>query len=305
MSDRQRPRAGDRAAPDGSLGKSLAELHVHLEGTVSHATASELAASHGLPPPPPYLYSDLPGFFAVYREVCRCMRTADDFERVIVEHAATMAAQNIAYAEISVNPSLHEGDMWIDGAVSARRRVAREAGIEIAWLIELVREASMESNTRSLDMALSTEGVVGLGLVGDESVPAGPLAPLVARARAAGLRFMPHAGQVGGASVVREALEVLDADRIAHGVSAIDDPAVLELLVRRDVCLCVCPSSNATIGLVPDFRRLAEAGVALTVNTDDPAMVGTTLSHELEVAGRTHGLNRDELIEASWKYRFN
>ncbi len=282
----------------------LAELHVHLEGTVSHRTASELAAKHGLPPPPPYLYAGLAGFLAIYREVCRSMRTAEDFERVIVEHAAAMAAQNIAYAEISLNPSLHEGDEWIDGVVRGRRRVVRELGIEIAWLIELVRDESLESNTRSLEIALAAEGVVGLGLVGDESVPSAPLVPLIERARASGLRFMSHAGQVGGASVVRESLQVLHADRIAHGVSAIDDSELLDLIVKNGVCLCVCPSSNAKIGLQPDFRRLTNAGVALTVSTDDPAMVGTTLTRELELAEREHGLSRDEMIAAAWKFRF-
>lgn len=282
----------------------LAELHVHLEGTVSHATASELAAAHGLAPPPPYEYSDLSGFMAIYRDVCRCMTTADDFERVIVEHARAMAAQHIAYAELSINPSLHPGEGWVDGMVRARRRVVDEFGVEIAWLVELVRGESMEDNERALEIALATEGVVGLGLVGDESIPSSPLLPLVQRARARGLRFMPHAGQVGDASVVREAVEVLRADRIAHGVSAVDDASLLNVLATRDICLCVCPSSNARIGRQPDFRMLAASGVALTVNSDDPAMVGTTLTHELDLAEADHGLRRDDMISAAWRYSF-
>ncbi len=282
----------------------LAELHVHLEGTVSLATASELAAGHGLAAPPTYEYSDLSGFMAIYHEVCRCMTTADDFERVIVEHARTMAAQNITYAELSINPSLHPGDGWVDGVVRARRRVMDELGVEIAWLVELVRDESAESNERSLEIALTTEGVVGLGLVGDESIPSSPLLPLVQRAGRRGLRFMPHAGQVGDASVVREAVEVLQADRIAHGVSAVDDASLLAVLVARDICLCVCPSSNTRIGRRPDFRRLATSGVALTVNSDDPTMVGTTLTDELDLAEAEHGLRRDDMIAAAWRHRF-
>jgi len=145
---------------------------------------------------------------------------------------------------------------------------------------------------------------VGLGLVGDESIPSSPLLPLVQRARARGLRFMPHAGQVGDASVVREAVEVLKADRIAHGVSAVDDASLLNVLATRDICLCVCPSSNARIGRQPDFRMLAASGVALTVNSDDPAMVGTTLTHELDLAEADHGLRRDDMISAAWRYSF-
>jgi adenosine deaminase len=233
------------------------------------------------------------------------MRTADDFERVIVEHAHVMASQNLAYAEISINPSLHPGEAWIDGVARARRRVKREPGVEIAWLIELVRDESPESNKRSLEIALMTEGVVGLGLVGDESVSSTPLEPVIARGRAAGLRFMPHAGQVGDASVVRDAIDVLHADRVAHGVSAVNDAALITELAERDVCLCVCPSSNARIGLQPDFRTLAASGVALTVNTDDPAMVGTTLTRELERAETEFGMRREDLIAASWRYSFS
>ena len=281
----------------------LAELHVHLEGTVRYETALELAVANGLPPPPPYSYSDLPGFFDVYFPVARCMVTAGDFERVILEQAETMRAQGIEYAEISVNPSLHEGVDWTAGMASARDR-ARRAGAEIAWLFELVRGLPRSQNEWAVDFALETDGVVGLGLVGDESVAAGDLKPLIDRTRKAGLGFMPHAGQVGGPEVVREAVEVLGATRIAHGVAAAGDEALMRSLAERGVCLCICPSSNAHIGLKPDYRVLAQHGIPLTVSTDDPAMVGTTLEHELQVAEKEFGLGRSELIEAAWKYRF-
>jgi adenosine deaminase len=271
---------------------------------VTRETALELASAHGVPAPAPYRYSDLTGFLAIYRQVCECMRTADDFERVIVEHARSMAEQRIEYAEISFNPGLHAGEEWLDG-VKHGRRAARELGVEIAWLVELSRGDSDARNQRSLDVALSTEGVVGIGLVGDESLPSDALVPFVARAHEAGLRFMPHAGQAGGPEVVREAVEVLHADRIAHGVASLQDAAVLSLLADRGICLCVCPSSNARIGLRPDYRKLAEAGVALTVNSDDPAMVGTTLAQELELAETSHGLHRDGLIAAAWEFTFS
>src|SRR2546430_10827955 len=132
------------------------------------------------------------------------MPPADDFERVIVEHARSMAAQNITYAELSINPSLHPGDGWVDGVVRGRRRVMDELGVGIAWLIELVRDESVESNERSLEIALTTEGVVGLGLVGEESIPSSPLLPLVGRARGEALRFMPHPGKAANPPVVPE-----------------------------------------------------------------------------------------------------
>jgi adenosine deaminase len=284
--------------------EQLAELHVHLEGTIRRDTAVALSAQNGLPEPPPYEYSDLTGFLAVYRQVSRCVVTSQDFERVIFEHGEAMAAQQIVYAEISFNPSLHAVDGWIDGVVRGRALVARELGIEISWLVELVRGGPAEANERALDLALATEGVVGVGLVGDESISAAPLAGLVQRARAAGLGFMPHAGQVGGPEVVREAVEVLGASRVAHGVGAQPDADLLRLLVDRGVCLCVCPSSNARIGLKPNYRKFADLGIPLVVNTDDPAMVPTTLQRELTLAETVHGLDRAALVAGAWQHRF-
>src|SRR5439155_21179104 len=211
---RHRGRHRDQIAPTI---RGLAELHVHLEGTVRRDRALELAAEHGLPAPAPYEYSNLSEFLAVYRPVAQTMQTSSDFERVITDHAESMAAQGIAYAEVSFNPSLHAGSEWISGVERGRERASEEFGVEIAWLVELVRDQTLTDNELAVDIALATGGVVGLGLVGDESVPVGPLASLIDRARARGLRFMPHAGQVGGPGVVREAVEVLGAERIAHG----------------------------------------------------------------------------------------
>jgi adenosine deaminase len=291
--------------PDAALiTQQLAELHVHLEGTIRRETAVTLSAQNGLPEPAPYEYSDLAGFLAVYGQVSRCMVTSRDFERVIFEQGEAMASQHITYAEISFNPSLHPGDGWIEGVVRGRASLAREFGIEVSWLVELVRGGAVSANQRALDIALTTEGVVGVGLVGDESIPAAPLFGLVERARAAGLGFMPHAGQVGGPGVVREAVEELGATRVAHGVGAEPDAEVLRLLVDRGVCLCVCPSSNARIGLKPNYRKFADLGIPLVVNTDDPAMVPTTLQRELTVAETVFGLDRGALIAEAWRHRF-
>jgi len=279
----------------------LSELHVHLEGTVRRETALELARLHGEPAPPAYAYADLAGFFAMYFPVAGLMRTAADFERVIVEHAAAMAGQRVAYAEVSFNPALHPGTDWLAGVERGRDRARAELGVQIAWLVELVRGAG--TNEDAVEVALSTPGVVGLGLVGDENISSNALVPLLERARAHGLRLMPHAGQTGGPEVVREAVEVLGAERIAHGVSALRDPGVCELLVTRDICLCVCPSSNRRIGLRPDYRALAGAGIALSVNTDDPAMVGTTLPAELDIAEGL-GLDRASLVANAAHHRF-
>lgn len=279
----------------------LTELHVHLEGTVTRETAVDLAREHGGDEPPPYDYSDLDGFFAIYFPVARLLRTAGDFERVVVEHAAAMARDGVTYAEVSFNPSLHPGTSWLDGLERGRRRARRDHGVDISWLVELVRGAG--TNEQALEIAVTTPGVVGLGLVGDESFPVTEVAPIVAAARNHGLRLMAHAGQTRGPETVRTAIEILSADRIAHGVSAIQDPTLCDLLVEREVCLCVCPSSNRRIGLRPDYRALAGAGIALCVNTDDPAMVGTSMPAELEIATDL-GLDRRTLLGNAARYRF-
>ena len=267
-------------------------------------TAAELAARHGIAAPPPYRYTSLRRFLEIYAMVCATMRTAADFERVILEQAASMAEQNIAYAEVSVNPSMHPGAEWVGGLAAGRQAARDRYGVELAWLVELVRGAPEGENERSLAIALSLEGCVGLGLVGDESIGSGGLVPLLERARGSGLRFMPHAGQSGRPEPVREALDLLRADRIAHGVGALSDAALLGDLASRRICLCVCPSSNRAIGMRPDYRRLAAAGIPLTVNSDDPAMVKTTLRRELEIAATRLGLDRAALVAAAWRHRF-
>ena len=269
-----------------------------------YETALELATLHGLPEPAPYEYSDLGGFLGVYQPVARSMQTSEDFERVIGEHARSMQEQGIDYAEISFNPSLHAGEEWIAGVERGREHARQEFGVEIAWLVELVRGDAAAGNERSLDIALATNGVVGVGLVGDESAESFELGTLIDRAHAKGLRFMPHAGQTGGPEVVRDAIEVLGADRIAHGVASLRDEPVLRLVADRGICLCVCPTSNARIGLRPDYAALAAAGISLTVNSDDPAMVATTLTRELERAAADFGMDRDVLIANAWQFAF-
>jgi adenosine deaminase len=287
------------------MARGLAELHVHLEGTLRETTARVLAARHGLPPPPPYEYADLDGFLAVYAAAASTLRDAEDVERAVLEHARDMRAQGIDYAEVSINPALHPpGTGWQDGLGAGRGRARDELGVEIRWLVELVRGAAPSANAAALELALATEGVCGVGLVGDERISAAALAPLFARARSVGLGVMPHAGQTGGPAAVREAVELLGASRLAHGVAAASDPSLLAELAERGVGLCVCPSSNHRIGLHPDFAALARAGVAVTVNTDDPAFVGTTLRHELEWAERELGWRRRDLVDAAWRHRF-
>jgi adenosine deaminase len=310
------------------MATELAELHVHLEGTLTFRTACELAARHGMPAPPAYEYSNLTGFLHVYEAAAAVLRDAYDLERVVLEYARELKRQQVAYAEISFNPSLHPplssggsaplraagqspsalplpGGDWLEGIIDGRRRALAELGVDIRWLVELERNAAPGANEAALELAFATEGVCGIGLVGDEAVSAAPLGPLFARARSVGLGVMPHAGQVGPAGGVREAVELLGATRVAHGVAAAADPELLRDLAARGVCLCVCPSSNRRIGLHPDYAALAAAGIPLAVGSDDPPFARTTLAAELELAEHELGLDRRTLVANAWRYRFS
>jgi adenosine deaminase len=287
-----------RAAPK-------AELHVHLEGSVKAATALELARRNGdgLPEDVTAIlegrsgYRDFEQFIRVYLAVTRCLRTAEDYERIVFEHAAGLAGQNVRYTEVTFSPSTHAlflgvpERVFLDGLARGRRRAAEELGVEIRWIFDIVARSADPARYYDYTTAVAIEqgrdGVVALGLVGmgiDREAEA--FVPYVERARRAGLHFVPHAGELGGAEQVWAALRVLGAERIGHGVRSWEDPALVAHLATSGIPLEVCPTSNVRLGVYPDLashplRRLREAGVRVTVNSDDPALFGTTLEDEV------------------------
>jgi aminodeoxyfutalosine deaminase len=295
-----------RAAPK-------AELHVHLEGSIKPATALDLARRNGVGLPDDVLavlegrsgYRDFEHFIRVYVAVTRCLRTAEDYERIVVEHAAGLARQHVRYTEVTFSPSTHalflgvpEG-VFLDGLARGRRRAAEELGVEIRWIFDIVARTAEPARyygyTTSVAIEQGHDGVVALGLVGmgiDREADA--FVPYVERARAAGLHFVPHAGELRGPEQVWAALRVLGAERLGHGVRSGEDPALVAHLAANGIPLEVCPTSNVRLGVYPDLaahplRRLHDAGVRVTVNSDDPSLFGTTLEDEVATLATAFG----------------
>jgi adenosine deaminase len=198
----------------------------------------------------------------------------------------------------------------LDGLNKGRKLVQDEFGAEIAWVFDIVRWTISESDTfekagYTTDLAIASrdQGVVALGLGGIEAGhPPEPFEPWFDRARVAGLRCAPHAGEFGGPESVRGAIERLGADRIGHGVRAIDDPSLVDLIAERRIPLEVSPTSNVCLGVYPDlgahpFRRLREAGVIATVNSDDPPLFNTTLNDEVALLPTAFGYDVEGIDE--------
>lgn len=299
-----------RAAPK-------AELHVHLEGSIRPETLLTLARRNGATLPGNsvealrrwFSYRDFGHFIEVYVAITRCLRRAEDYELVAYEFGAEMARQNVRYAEVTFSPSTHHHlgvphDAYFGGLTRGRERAREEFGVEIAWVFDIVRDAPRYADyTTGVAIEGREDGVVALGLGGWEaSHPPEPFAPWFERARAAGLHSVPHAGETAGPESVWGALRALGAERIGHGVRSIEDPALVEHLAERGVPLEVCPTSNLRLGVYGGLDehplpRLRSAGVALTINSDDPPLFNTTLNDEAALLAEPFGLGLAEIDE--------
>ncbi|HET8661335.1 MAG TPA: adenosine deaminase [Micromonosporaceae bacterium] len=280
------------------------ELHVHLEGTIRPATLLAIARRNGQPLPADtvdelarlYEFTDFAHFIEVWILTTNCLRTGDDFRRVVVDYAAEAASFGAVYLEAIFSPCerVQRGVAWHDiftgyteGAVEAYQR----HGVTIRFTPDIYRTLDPEIAEECARMCVRyrDRGIVGFGLGGME--PAGPAAPYArafAIAREGGLALVPHAGEAAGADSIKEILGYEPA-RIRHGIRAVEDAGLLAEIVDRGMVLDVCPTSNLRTRVVATLDehplpRLRAAGVACTVNTDDPAMFGTDLGREYEVA---------------------
>jgi len=280
------------------------ELHVHLEGAIRPATLLEIARRNDLPLPVDtveeltglYEFTDFKHFIEVWILTTNCLRTADDFRRIAVDYAAEAASFGAVYLEAIFSPSerVQRGLAWdeiftgyTEGAVEAFER----HGVRMLFTPDLYRglDPAIAEECARVAVRYRDRGIVGLGLGGDETAtPAATYRRAFDIAREGGLALVPHAGEGAGPDSIREVLG-LEPARIRHGVRAVEDPGVLKEIVDRGLVLDVCPTSNLRTRTVPSLDRhplpaLREAGVPCTINTDDPAMFGTDLGREYEVA---------------------
>lgn len=294
-------------------GLPKAELHVHHVGSASPRIVAELAARHRdskVPNDPQALaeyftFRDFAHFIDVYLSVVDLIRDAEDVRLLTFEVARDMARQNIRYAELTVTPYSSTrrgipGPAFMEAIEDARKAAESELGVTLRWCFDIPGEAGLESaeQTTRLALGLQPEGLVSFGLGGPEiGVPRPQFKPYFDQARAAGLHSVPHAGETTGPQTVWDALRDLGAERIGHGTSAAQDPRLLEHLAEHRIPLEVCPTSNIATRAVAvldehPIRQMVDAGVLVTVNSDDPPMFGTDLNTEYAVAARLLGLDR-------------
>lgn len=278
------------------------ELHVHLEGSIRPGTLLELASRHGEPLPARtveelrewYRFRDFDHFVEIYLSAARCLRTPEDIERITRDFLEGQAEQNVLHSEVTYTASTQLQfagiplDEQLDAINTAREAARRDLDVTMSLTIDYARHMDPAAFVPVAEWAADNmgNGISALGLGGPEhGYPPELFVRAFAVAREAGLPSAPHAGETAGAESIRGALRALDAVRIGHGVRCLEDPSLVAELRDRQIPLEVCPTSNVCLGVAPSFEdhplpRLREAGLYVTVNSDDPPMFGTTLTDE-------------------------
>jgi aminodeoxyfutalosine deaminase len=295
-----------------------AELHLHLVGSASVPTVLELARRHPDSTVPRsaaelaafYEFRDFPHFSQVYGAVSSLVREPADVAELVLGAARDLAGQNVRYAELTVTPyTFTSAGMPVAGLTEAldiaARSAVRDHGVRMAYIFDIAGEYGAPAAFGTLEHALTCppEALTGFGLAGIEQARPGFVAEfrsVFASAIAAGLHSVPHAGEMSGPATIWEALDGLRAERIGHGISCLDDPALVARLRESQIPLEVCPTSNACTRQVPGLAahplpRLLDEGLFVTLNSDDPPMFGTTLTEEYRRAASVLGLSRAQL----------
>ncbi len=300
-----------RSATVEDTGKNAAhpfpkiELHVHLEATVRPETLLEIARRNdfALPADTPegirdlYRYRNFDHFIEVWILTTNALQTADDFRQVVVDYAAEAKKHGAVYVEGIFSPieRTWRGVSWDDlfsGYCDGAQEAKELHGVEVLLTPDVTRAAPVEDGFELVRHAAryKERGIVGIGLGGEEALyPPEKFADVFALVREEDFGSVPHAGEVAGPESVRGALDALHADRVRHGIRAVEDPALLEELAERRVVLDVTPLSNLRTGVVPTLGEhplpdLIAAGIPCTVSTDDPEMFDTDLTREYEAA---------------------
>jgi aminodeoxyfutalosine deaminase len=296
------------------------ELHVHLEGAMRPAVLLELARRNGVDLPAQdeaglkkwFRFRDFDHFVQVYLTCSRALRTPEDFQLLASDFLAEQACQNILYSEVHFTISTHltngvNGDEVLGALEEAVREAEKSNGVTLRLIPDIVRNVGPEKADQTLEWALAGRGrgVVALGLSGSETrFPNEPFRRHFETAAREGLHRVAHAGETAGPESIRSVLDVCGAERIGHGIRAVDDPALMAELSEKGVPLEVCPSSNVCLGVVPDlashpFDRLYRSGCRVSVSSDDPAFFGTNLTREYLRLHQAFGYSAAELAGLS------
>ncbi len=301
------------------------ELHLHMEGAIPHEALWQLVQKYGGDPSigsledlqAKFEYRDFPHFLDMWTWKNRFLREYEDFDFIAQAVAQNLSRQNVQYVEAFYSPS----DFSRHGLETQKLTEAVRAGldrvpdIEVLLVADFVRNYGPEQAMLTLDelKEVSDLGVIGVGLGGSEhDYPPELFERAFHSAREMGFRTTAHAGEAAGAQSVRRAIADLQVERIGHGVRANEDGELVELLATTQMPLEMCPMSNVRTGVVVELdqhpiRTFFESGILVTVNTDDPAMFGTTLAQEYRLLEAELGFTRKQTrqlilngIEASW-----
>ncbi len=296
-----------------------AELHLHLEGTILPSTLMDLSKRHD---PQPmtlrearalYRFDDFSTFIECFKAITRRLVDPEDYELVAWRMIEHLAEQGVVHAEVYISVGVIY--MWRNfdprafepifrALERARERGERELGLSLYWIFDAVRHFTVEEADRvfakAAEMRPHYPSIIGIGLGGDERrAGSEPFRALYARARQAGLRLTNHAGETTGPEAIREALSI-GSERIGHAVSAIQDAALVQELKARGIALELNPTSNVRTGACASFaahplRRYFDAGLLVTLNSDDPALFGSDVVNEYLLAHTQQGFTREEL----------
>lgn len=297
-----------------------AELHLHLEGTVDRDTVRELDSEVTKEQlDEVWNYSDFEGFIQCFKFVALRLQTPDDYATITRRMMQKLSTEGVAYAEVTLAAGviLWRGlpftEIW-RAIRAAQKSTFSESPVELWWNLDAVRQFGPDHvmETAKLSAGCAGDGAISFGIGGDElRGPAREFEAAYRYAQDAGLRLTAHAGETDGPESIRDALRI-GAERIGHGIRAVDDPDLMRLLRDKQIPLEVCISSNVKTGAVRSLethpvRRLWEAGVPLTLNTDDPGIFDCSLGGEFEIARTKFGFSESELqeiAENAWRFRF-
>lgn len=293
------------------------DIHAHIEGTMSPALMKKLSAKNNVAVDPAlfredgsYAWKDFRHFLDTYDAAAHAIQTPEDYADVVFDHFASGAKQGLIYGEVFASPNhalasgMSYNDM-VEGIVAGMKRAEDLHGVIGRIIVNTVRHHGLEKAIASAELAARHPHpmVTGFGIAGDEAH--GEHKDFLTAfeiARDAGLRCTAHAGEILGPQSVSAALDHLPVERIGHGVRAIEDPELVARLADSGIVLEVCPGSNVALGVYPDFashplKQLYEAGVKVTLNSDDPPFFWTDIGLEYEHASNDMGLSDKILLE--------
>jgi aminodeoxyfutalosine deaminase len=306
--------------PESVASLPKAELHLHLEGSVQPGTACALAARHSVTVTEEevrrrYAYQNFSEFLETFKWVTSFLRDPQDYALITRDLAEHLVSQRVVYAEVTLSIGVmllrkQRPERNFEALLAAAEPFASR-GLRVNWVFDAVRQFGAEAARRVVEAArqCASKSIVAFGVGGDElSVPTKELRPVYDQAAALGLHRLIHAGEIGGPQKIREAVEILGAERIGHGIAAINDPPLMDLLADRRIPLEICPQSNIRTGaLALQLQRAAARiedhplpalfrhGIPIVLSTDDPAMFHTTLLNEYESAHQL-GMTENELL---------